>query len=62
MPRSQKKQILDMLEIIRNDENLRHEFAELILTTIDHEPSLANNLTNITSRELMKSLHRSGYT
>ena len=58
MPRSQKKRISDMLYIIKSDEDLQYEFAELILSVIEHELHLKDKLTDIVSRELASRMRR----
>jgi hypothetical protein len=52
VPRSQIKKISDMIELIRSDEVLRREFAELILSTVEHDLSLSNKIADIVSKEM----------
>lgn len=59
MPRSEKKKISDMLDIISNDETLRREFAQLLLSVIKYDLHLRHELTEIVSRELANKM--SGY-
>lgn len=55
MPRSEIKKIADMMELIKQDEDLRREFAKLILKTIENDFSLKKQITDIVLGEL--SLH-----
>lgn len=52
MPRSQKKRISDMLDLIESDEILKHRFAELVLSVAEYDLGLKDKLTDIVSREL----------
>ena len=60
MPRSQKKKISDMLDLIEGDEILQHRFAELILSVVEHDLHLKDKLTDIVSRELGNRMRRYG--
>jgi len=60
MPRSQKKRISDMIDLIANDEMLQYKFAKLLLSTIEHDLHLKDKLTDIVSRELADRMRRYG--
>jgi hypothetical protein len=40
MPRSEIKKIADMIELIKKDDDLRRDFAQLIVETIERDFSL----------------------
>jgi len=56
MPRSEKKKISDMLDIIATDELLQHKFAKMLLSVIEYDLLLRNKLTEIIGRELASNI------
>ena len=52
VPRSQKKRISDMLDLLESDEILRRRFAELVLSVVEHDLHLTDKMTDIISKEL----------
>jgi len=60
MPRSQKKRISDMLDLIEADEMLQYRFAKLLLSVIEHDLQLKDKLADGVSRELANRMRGYG--
>jgi len=60
MPRSEKKRISDMLDLIETDEMLQYRFAKLLLSVIEHDLQLKDKLADVVSRELANRMRRYG--
>ena len=60
MPRSQKKRISDMLDLIEADEMLQYRFAKLLLSVIEHDLQLKDKLADVVSRELANRMRGYG--
>jgi hypothetical protein len=60
MPRSQKKRISDMLDLIETDEMLQYRFAKLLLSVIEHDLQLKDKLADGVSRELANRMRGYG--
>ena len=56
MPRSKNKEIIDLFERIRDDEDLRYLFARLIIDIIGRDFSAPRDLADIVSEKLFDKL------